>query len=156
MKKANKEETKRLRKIGSKGGKNGQGKDKKNPERVAKEVIKQIKNKELVNVSKAMRKVGYSPSTITKGTSRIKKNPVYIKALANFHECLKDKRAEAVAHITHKKLDKSTPRDLAYITDVFSKNINLIEGKPTNIQASIGVLLTKLDKDADAQRKDNK
>lgn len=149
-------EKEHLKQIGSKGGKNGNGKSKSNIQRVAKEVARQLKDGELLNVSKAMRIAGYSEATIRTSTKRIKNNPVYIKAMQDFGECLKDKRAEAVAHITHKKLDKSTPRDLAYITDVFSKNINLIEGKPTNIQASIGVLLTKLDKDADAQRKDNK
>jgi len=134
-----------LKRIGKTGGSNGNGKDKENPARVAKEVIKQIKSKKLVSVRDAMLKVGYSERTANSKTSEIRKRPEYMRVLNNFLESLKEKRAMSLANINEKKLKKSSARDLAQITDVLSKNVNLIEGKPTSIEAGIGQFLIKLE-----------
>lgn len=46
-------------------------------------------------------------------------------------ESLKDKRKMAITHVTDKKLSKAPARELAYVTDIFTKNIQLLSGKPT-------------------------
>lgn len=135
-----------------KGGKKAGAKDRKNPARVAEKVIEQIKKKELVSVKKAMEDVGYSQTTARAKTGLITRNPEYLRVMNNFLGSLKEKSAMSLAHINEKKLEKSSARELAQITDILTKNANLIEGKPTNINAGIGFLLHKIeqgDKDKD-------
>lgn len=140
-----------LRAIGKIGGSNGNGKDKTNPLRVAEKVIEQIKKKELVNPSKAALEIGYSRVTVDKSISKITRNPQYVQAMDNFLSSLKEKRAMVQALTTEEDIKKATLRDKVYATDVYSKNINLIEGKPTDITANMGAFLFKIEEEAKKQ-----
>ncbi len=50
----------------------------------------------------------------------------------DFIKQLNDKRKRAITHITDKKLKEASPRDLTYITDLFTKNIQLLSGGNTD------------------------
>ena len=121
------------------------GRSKTNHKRVAEEVIKQIKKKEVINVSKAMEAVGYARSTIRARVADIQKKPEYKRALTNFLGACKEKRALTLALTTEKDIEKATLRDKVYAFDIYNKNINLAEGKPTSIEAGIGQFLIKLE-----------
>lgn len=53
------------------------------------------------------------------------------EATKEFSSMLEDKRRMAITHITEDKLEKSSPRDLAYITDIMTKNHQLLTGGET-------------------------
>jgi len=120
------------------------GKSKDNPSLVAKAVIKQIKKKQLINVSRAMKEVGYSSSTISKKVGEIQKKPAYKLVMDNFLESLKEKRAMTLALTTEKDIAKATLRDKVYAFDIYNKNTNLLEGKPTSLDAGIGAFLLRI------------
>jgi len=130
--------------IQSKGGRNGNGKQKNNAGLVAKEVIKQTKKNKLPNIKEAMLAVGYSQSTATTKQGEIVKRPAYIAVMENFEESLRKKQAQSLHYITEKKLKKATVRDAAYTFDILSKNYNLITGKPTSMDAGIGAFLLRI------------
>ena len=44
-----------------------------------------------------------------------------------------DKRRLAITYITPKKLEKAPARDAAYITDILTKNHQLLGGQPTEL-----------------------
>ena len=97
--------------------------------------------------------VGYSKNTATAKCSEITKHPVYIRTLNNFLESLEDKRAQTMAYLTEKDIKKATLRDKVYAVDTFSKNINLLTGKPTENVNSISVLLDLIeDKNKDTNQ----
>jgi len=123
---------------------------------VALKVIEERKNGKIPKITKIAESVGYSRNTALANTGKIKRNRGYVKVMNNFLGSLKEKRAMALDSVSQEKLEKASVRDLAYTTDVFSKNINLIEGKPTSIEAGIGALLIRLDDQANQQRDKNK
>lgn len=71
----------------------------------------------------------------TKGTAKnaylIFASPVVKDATEEIVGSLRDKRKMAVTHITDKKLSKAPARELAYVTDIFTKNIQLLTGGET-------------------------
>jgi len=121
------------------------GKGIQNIENTAKEVLNQIKNKQLVNVKGAMLKVGYRQTTAKAKCSSITKHPVYIRTMENFQASLEDKRAQVMAFTTEKDIKKASLRDKVNALDVYSKNINLITGKPTEITHNISGILDLLE-----------
>ena len=84
------------------------------------------------SLAKAIRKAGYSPRT-ARTPKKITKQKDYKEAIEEVTAQMKEKRMSALESITDKKLKKSAPRDLAYIADVMTKNVQLLEGKPTEI-----------------------
>jgi len=122
------------------------GKSKENHKRVAEYCIdNQLKKGKLLNVSEGMRAMGYASSTIAKQVSEIKKKPAFKLALNNFLDSCKEKRALTLALTTEKDIEKATLREKVYAFDIYNKNINLAEGKPTSIEAGIGQFLIKLE-----------
>ena len=77
-----------------------------------------------------MLKAGYSESTAREQMGILDgiKDTPEIKGIV---DKLIDKRNQALAQITEKKLKESSARDNASIVDVFTKNIELLSGKPT-------------------------
>ena len=62
---------------------------------------------------------------------------VVAEAMDDFTKMLDDKRRMAITKITEDKLDKVSPRDLAYIGDVLTKNHQLLSGGATeNVKVS--------------------
>src|SRR3990167_6546433 len=77
-----------------------------------------------------MLEAGYSESQ-SRYPSRIFNSPVVQDGISDFVGKLDDKRKQAVTHITETKLKKSSGRDLAYITDILTKNHQLLTGGST-------------------------
>ncbi len=77
-----------------------------------------------------MREVGYSEAQC-KNPKQILNTKAVKEGTQDFLKSLRDKRKLAITHLTEDKLKTSGARDLASITDTFTKNIQLLEGKPT-------------------------
>ena len=73
---------------------------------------------------------GFSEST-SKQPSNIMKSETIKQGMADYINSLNDKRKQALFHMTDKKLKQSKARDLAYIGDLFTKNIQLLGGGAT-------------------------
>lgn len=74
---------------------------------------------------------GYSEAT-AKNPKLIFKSPEIKEGLSDFVSSLEDKRKQAITYITPQKLAKAQARDLAYLTDIFTKNIQLLNGGKTS------------------------
>ena len=77
-----------------------------------------------------MLEAGYSVSQ-SKRPSVVFNSPVVQEGISEFVSKLDDKRKQAITHLTEGKLKKSSGRDLAYITDVLTKNHQLLTGGST-------------------------
>jgi len=77
-----------------------------------------------------MREAGYSEYT-SRIPSMTINNEAVQTGLKSFVESLDKKRRLALKHLTEDKLEKSQGRDLAYITDILTKNHQLLGGHPT-------------------------
>jgi len=73
---------------------------------------------------------GYS-ATMAKNPYQILESKTIKEGLKPFIDKLDERRKSALNHITDKKLKASAGRDLAYITDVLTKNHQLIGGNAT-------------------------
>ena len=73
---------------------------------------------------------GYS-ETMAKNPYQILESKTIQEGLQPFIDKLDDRRKAALKHLTDKKLEKSAGRDLAYITDILTKNHQLLGGQPT-------------------------
>ena len=86
----------------------------------------------------------------TKATA---KNPYIIfesetikEGISDLMSSLEDKRKLAITYLTDKKLKKSQARELIYVIDILTKNIQLLGGKPTENKAFlIGNILDELE-----------
>ena len=76
------------------------------------------------------REVGYSPSRANQPGAILKSKEVK-KEIDDFVRMLDDKRRLSLTHIDNTKLKRSSARDLAYITDVLTKNHQLLSGGET-------------------------
>ncbi len=76
---------------------------------------------------------GYSEA-MAKNPYQILESETIQEGLEEFRGMLDDKRRMAITHITKKKLEKSSAKDLATIVDVFTKNHQLLGGKETDKQ----------------------
>jgi len=131
----------------ARGGKKRMGKDKLNTIIVAQEVANQIKKGELVNMSAAMLKTGYSKITCKSNAKIIRERPLFKQTLECLIENVKDKRALALAGITFDKVKKASSIDNARTFDILNKNAQLLENKPTDITVGIGALLVKIEQE---------
>jgi len=81
-------------------------------------------------LGKLLLEAGYTKAT-AKNPYEIFESPVVKSATDEIIKTLEDKRRLALTYITEKKLKPAPARELAYITDIFTKNIQLLGGKPT-------------------------
>jgi len=51
--------------------------------------------------------------------------------IQDFLAKMKDKRKMAIIHLTKQKFKKSPPREIAYVIDILTKNIQLLSGGKT-------------------------
>jgi hypothetical protein len=77
-----------------------------------------------------MLEAGYAQSTAD-NPYEIFESPAVQGGLEDLLKMLDDKRRMAINKITEDKLDKTSPRDLAYIGDVLTKNHQLLSGGAT-------------------------
>lgn len=91
------------------------------------------------SLKKLILEAGYSKA-MAKNPQMIFRSETIKKGLKSFVNQLEDKRQRAITYITDAKLRKSHARDLAYITEVFTKQHQLLSGGATekviNIQLS--------------------
>lgn len=81
---------------------------------------------------------GYSPES-AKNPKLILDSEEVQNGIKDFISLLDDKRRMAITKITEKKLDNSNARELAYITDIFTKNHQLLTGGDTEKFSVSGV-----------------
>ena len=95
------------------------------------------KQGETKTLSKLMIEAGYSKQS-AKNPKLILDSEVVKDGINNFISMLDDKRRMAVTKITSKKLNEVNAYQLSLIADVFTKNIQLLNGKETeNIKHSV-------------------
>ena len=82
-------------------------------------------------MSDLMLRAGYTKAT-AKNAYLIFESKAIKKATDDIADMLADKRKMAITHITERKLKDAPARELAYVADVFTKNIQLITGRSTN------------------------
>lgn len=85
-------------------------------------------------------KAGYTEAT-AKNAYLIFESKAIRRVTEDIANILDDKRKMAIRQITEKKLKDAPARELAYVVDTFTKNIQLLNGKATdnvgiNIQIS--------------------
>ena len=84
-------------------------------------------------------KAGYTKAT-AKNAYLIFESKAIRKVTDNIADMLADKRKMAITHITERKLKDAPARELAYVADVFTKNIQLITGRSTdNVAVSVQI-----------------
>ena len=98
-----------------------------NRRRVAQKVQEQIQNKELPNISEAMREIGYKKSTVNSKTTEVVKSSEFQEEMKSFTAQLKSLRQKALIHYG-KTLEKASNRDNIEAIKVFTDKINLSEG----------------------------
>lgn len=94
------------------------------------------------SLGELMLKAGYSKS-MSENPFQILESETIQEGLEEFRGMLDDKRRMAITHITKKKLEKSSAKDLANIVDVFTKNHQLLGGKETEkskVESTINVI----------------
>jgi len=89
------------------------------------------KQGETKSLGELMIEAGYTKES-AKNPKLILDSPVIQEGVEDFVKTLKDKRRLAITKLTEDKLEKSSARDLSNITDVFTKNIQLLSGEDTD------------------------
>jgi len=96
-------------------------------------ILENIGNKKSTKtLGQMLREVGYSEA-ICKNPKLIFDSEAVQDGISDFVKMLDDKRRMALTHITNKKLEVSTAKDLSSITDTLNKTHELLSGKPTEI-----------------------
>ncbi len=90
------------------------------------------KQGETKSLGSLMIEAGYSPES-AKNPNIIIGSETIKEGIEDFTKQLVDKRRRAITHLTEDKLEKSDARSLSSIVDVFTKNIQLLGGLPTEI-----------------------
>jgi flagellar motor component MotA len=109
---------------------------------VALDVVEAVRNGEKPNVYQSQLKHGYSERSAK--SMKVKETKTYQEILEPFEKVLDQTRRKAIKHMTDRKLERSSARDLAYISDVMTKNHNLITGNPTEINEQVMVLPSEI------------
>lgn len=99
------------------------------------------------SLGELMLEAGYSKS-MSKTPSQVFESETIKEGIEDFVKMLDDKRRLAITHINKKKMEKSSARDLAYITDVFTKNHQLLTGKATEMVKTIALPSELIEKNA--------
>ena len=73
---------------------------------------------------------GYSEAT-AKNAYLIFNSDAVVDGTSDFVKSLDDKRKLSITHLTEDKLEKSNARELAYVTDILTKNHQLLTGGKT-------------------------
>ena len=92
------------------------------------ELLKENGSKSLAEL---MRLAGYSDKTAINPSAKVLNSPAVQDQMRVFTDKLQEKADLALNAITKKKLDKSTPRDNAYVNDIMIKNRQLLTGGAT-------------------------
>ncbi len=88
------------------------------------------------SLGELMLEAGYS-EVMSRNPYQVFETETMQEGLQDFKQLLDDKRRLAITHITKDKIAKSSPRDLAYVADVFTKNHQLLSGGVTeNLRVS--------------------
>lgn len=108
-----------------------------------------IERGEKPNIKEMARKFGYSESTLKSSYSQITRGKTFQEVLKENNEKavkLMDQERERALLLMKTKVDKASYRDLAYATDIFTKNRQLLTGGATdniNMKSSIIMLPSK-------------
>lgn len=95
------------------------------------------------SMGELMLEAGYSKAQ-SKNPKPILATEAVKEKVDDFINMLDDKRRMAISYVTQKKLKHTHPRDLAYITDIFTKNHQLLTGGKTE-NTGVEELANKLD-----------
>ena len=95
------------------------------------------------SIGKLMLEAGYSKIQ-SENPHQIFYSEAVQDGISDFVKMLDDKRRMALTKITESKLDKSTARELASITDTLNKTHELLSGKPTE---NVNYKISKGEKD---------
>jgi len=98
-----------------------------NRKRVAKEVIQQIKDNKKVNISEAMRKVGYKETTVRKKNGEVGKSRQFTGEILKFTDQLEDLIQDNIKHAQTKQ-KKASFRDSIEAVDKLKKLQRDVEG----------------------------
>lgn len=85
------------------------------------------------SLGKLLVEAGYSEES-AKNPKLIIESEVIQEGIQDFVSSMTDKRRLALTKMTEDKLDKAPARELAYITDLLTKNIQLLNGGATERQ----------------------
>jgi hypothetical protein len=110
-------------------------KDKKTPTPKQEKLIKIIRENlgnrnSTKTLGEMVLEAGYTKAT-SKNAYLIFEGQAVREATDEIADAFADKRKMALTHITKKKLARAPARELAYVADIFTKNIQLLSGKPT-------------------------
>ena len=94
-------------------------------------------------LGKMLIEAGYTKGT-AKNAYMIFESDAIKKGTQDFIDSLDDKRKLAITYITNKKLKKAPARELAYVTDLLTKNHQLLTGGKTE-NTGVSELADKLD-----------
>lgn len=86
------------------------------------------------SMAEIMISAGYSPQTARKPSEKVLDAPAVKEATADFVDMLDKKARMAFGLINAQKLQKATPRDVAYVGDIMVKNKQLLSGNATERQ----------------------
>ena len=112
---------------------------------VIRDTLKDLSDGKIVNKGKILEKNGYAP--YTQKTPQIVYDSKAVKqALEPFLEGLDDARRRALKHLTDKKLEKSSGRDLAYILHNITQDHQLLTGGDTERTKTIVIPSELIDK----------
>ena len=107
-----------------------------NRQRVGKLLVQQSLNGEKLNISKAMKEVGYKPRTVNSKTTDVVNSSECQAELKSFVDQIDELIQNNIAHM-HKKQPKASFRDANEAVKSMSQLKQLIQGKPTDISMSV-------------------
>jgi len=88
------------------------------------------KGKNTKTLGKLLIEAGYSKES-AHNPQLIMEADVIQNALQDFIETMEKKRRSALNHMTEEKFRKAPAKELAYVTDILTKNVQLLTGKDT-------------------------
>jgi len=103
---------------------------------VAKDTIKAVVKGKKPNIYRSSIKHGYSKSSAK--SHKVLNTKTYKNIMDDFVKQMKRIKKKNLDNLEDKvnKNEKATIRDNAYLDDLMTKNINLLEGKATNIEGT--------------------
>jgi len=114
-----------------------------NAKAVAKEVIDKVSKGEKINLQEIQKNHGYAKTSAR--SMKATTTQTFKKEVEPFVEKLKRERELALKAITNEKRGSAGYRDLVSATDTLTKNIQLLEGKPTDITKQIDITQEEID-----------
>jgi mevalonate kinase len=101
-----------------------------NAKAVAREVAKNLRNSKKVDLGKILREKGYSQS-VSEAPQNVTQTKSYQEAIEPFLDKMIKERDRILDAMEQKDLTKVQYQHLAEVADKFTKNIQLLGGRPT-------------------------